>query len=101
MCWHSVVSFCFAYMQKLLVAVLPYMQARCQRQMQCRDWACCSLKTGSHRFTKLTACLAAQVLQTLLPFLRNSTAANMALSAGISPIAKGITILQNALTGLA
>ena len=44
---------------------------------------------------------AAQVLQTLLPFLRDSTAANMALSAGISPVVKAITMLQNAIAGLA
>ena len=50
---------------------------------------------------RVTCVVAVQVLQTLLPFLRDSTAANMALSAGVSPIAKGITVLQNAIAGLA
>ncbi|KAK9824999.1 hypothetical protein WJX81_007493 [Elliptochloris bilobata] len=47
------------------------------------------------------AVAASQVLQTLVPFLRDSTAANMALSAGVSPIAKAITVLQSAIAGLA
>jgi len=40
-----------------------------------------------------------QVLQTVVPFLKDSTAANMALSAGVGPIAKALTIVQNALVG--